>query len=321
MAQSEDYGNTHIAWFPVTVVRAGDYAAGMALAGRTRSWLILFFVATLALAGCQSDPEPPADSTDALDLLVASSAVTREAGTARIEQSMTMEFPEGRGGEAPEVAGGSVTVEAVGFLDLRGRRGRLSVTTEGKGLVGADALAGDMEMILDGEAMYMKSPFYQQLAPGHEPWLRVSFEELGLRGMSQLGQQDPLAFIEAMRGVYGNVEEAGREDVRGSPTTHYSAAIDIERLVANLPEGSRGAVVDSFEQLGISEMPIEAWLDDEGRLRRMTSEVALSGAATEGGRMELSIELYDFGVAFDLTVPPDDQVAEFSEVFGEVEKS
>jgi hypothetical protein len=234
-----------------------------------------------------------------------------------MSQTLVMDFPEAPEGEVSQVASGSVTVDAEGFLDLRGRRGRLTVSTKGEGLAGADALAGDMEMILDGRAMYMNSPFYQQLAPDHEPWLRVTFEELGLRGMSQLGQQDPLAFVEALRGVRGKVEEIGTEEVRGESTTHYRATIDIPALTADLPPAARRTVETSFAQLGIEQMPVDAWLDAQGRLRRLVSSVGLQGETVAGGEMNISLDLYDFGVAFELKVPPADQVANFAEVFGE----
>lgn len=296
----------------------------MHFALRSRAAVVVALACALLVSvACTSgDEAPPSDNSEAaLERLLASSEATRESGTARMSQTMTLQFPEqGPDGEAPEVAGGSVTVEATGLLDFLNRRGRLSLVTEGTGMVGADALGGDMEMILDGEAMYMKSPFYQQLAPNHEPWLRISLEELGLRGLSQVGQQDPLAVVEILRGAYGEVEELGSEEVRGTSTTHLRANVDIGRLIEGLPKGSGNQVVASYKQLGIEEMPVDVWLDDTGRLRRLTSDVELTGRATQGGRMQLLVEFYDFGVAFDLSVPPAEQVADFADVFGEVEK-
>lgn len=282
---------------------------------RRRSPFAAVLVAVaLTVSACTSNDAPPDPSANARERLFAATEATRGAGTARIEEHVVMSFPR----TDADVASGSITVDAEGVLDLRGRRGRLSVTTTGEGLAGADALAGDMEMILSGDAMYMSSPFLQQLAPRHERWLRVSFEELGLRGMAQLGQQDPLAFVEILRGVYGDVVDAGRETVRGADTTHFRSTVDIERLVESLPRGAGDSVRASFGQLGVRSMPVDVWLDEQGRMRRLSSDLELSGEQVEGGRMEMSVELYDFGVAFDLEIPPDDEVAEFSDVFGEI---
>ena len=140
-----------------------------------------------------------------------------------------------------------------------------------------------------------------------------------MRGLSQIGQQDPLAFVEAMRSVYGDVEDLGEEEIRGDQTTHYRAAIDVDRMLETMPEATRGSAEASFKQLGIEQMPMDAWLDSEGRLRRMA--LTSSGSAEGAGTLEMSLELYDFGVAFNLRIPPADQVAEFSEVFGEVQPS
>jgi hypothetical protein len=286
------------------------------LARPSRSLLGYVLVLVLALSGCTGDDEPRADPA-ALERLLASVDATRSAGTARMSQALSMTFPERPG--SSQVPSGSIAVEVGGYLDLRNRSARLRVTTEGSGLAGADALAGDTDVILVGGTMYMRSPFYQQLAPNHEPWLQIDYEELGLRGISQLGQQDPLAFVDALRGVYGEVEEVGTERVRERPATRYRATVDIARLTDAMPRATRPSVEASFAQLGIAELPVEVWLDEDGRLVRMTSDVELSGAATEGGTMELSLELFEFGVAFDLRPPPADQVVGFGEVFGEAE--
>src|SRR5687767_4932148 len=94
--------------------------------------------------GCSSDDPPDSAGSAAIDRLIAATEATRGAGTARMEQTIVMSFPKGAGAGAPEVAGGSVEVVAEGYLDLRGRRGRLDVSTEGSGIAGADALGGDM---------------------------------------------------------------------------------------------------------------------------------------------------------------------------------
>lgn len=279
-----------------------------------RAPLILVIVVAGLLVGCTSDDPPTGPDRAGLERVVDAAVATRRAGTARMEQSIVMEFPEPSSGGAGDPTG-RLSVEAEGLLDLAAGRGRLSITTRGDGLAGADALAGDMELILDGSSMYMNSPFYQQLAPDHEPWLRVSYEELEERGLSQLGQQDPLAFVEALRAVAGDVEEVGTAEVRGDETTRYHATLDVSRLASELPERSRVAVEATFRQLAVDQIPIDVWIDGEDRVRRLVSDVAL-GDEVAGGQMELQLEIFDFGVAFDLEIPPKGQVAEFSEVFG-----
>jgi hypothetical protein len=286
-----------------------------ALSRPARSSIVWLLLLASVVVACTSE-EPPRSDPAALERLLASVETTRAAGTARMSQTLTMTFPEGSGG-SQQAPSGSITVDVDGYLDLSNRSARLRVTTEGSGLAGADALAGDTDVILVGGTMYMRSPFYQQLAPNHEPWLEIDYAELGVRGISQLGQQDPLVFVDALRGVYGEVAEVGSERVREGDATHYRATANVERLTQAIPRAARASVEASFTQLGIEEMPLDVWLDDEGRLVRMTSQVELSGASTEGGTMELSLDLFEFGVAFDLRPPPADQVVGFGEVFGD----
>lgn len=265
---------------------------------------------------CTGDEEEPVDD-EARQRLLAASEATEAAGTARMEQRMSLRLPERlpAGDPAPNLPAGSLEIVTSGLIDLRNRGARLSVSTEGTGMAGADALAGDSRLIVIGDTMFISSPFYQELAPNLEPWLRIGFDELRERGLSQVGQQDPLAFVGATRGLTGEVEEIGAERVRDVEATRYRASVDIDRLEAEVPESSRAAIRASFGHLGIDRFPIDVWLDTEGRLVRLTSEIDLRGAAA-GGRMELGLELFDFGVAFDLARPPEESVAEFGEVFG-----
>lgn len=285
---------------------------------RPRATIVSLVSLVLLSVACDPNERTVVSGDAAVRKLAASGQATRAAGTARMLQMVDVTF-DGADRRAGGVGQGSLEVLTEGYVDIAARRGRLDVTTEATGLAGADALAGDMQIILDGESMYVKSPFFQQLAPKHEPWLRMGFGELAARGLSQLAQQDPLAFIDLLRGRYGKVEPVGKEEVRGRPATHYRATIDIARSSSKVPGDTRATIESSFGGLGIERMPVDVWLDDKGRLARLSLDVEIQRGTMGGGRMAMELDLYEFGVAFELTIPPADQVVEFSEVFGEVD--
>ena len=284
---------------------------------RTRALTVTLALMLVMGAACTSDDGVETD--DARRRVLAAADATLGAGTARIEQEIVMELPERipAGDPAPTLPEGSLEVVTTGAVDMQNGRARLHMTTSGAGLAGADALAGDTEVILIDDTLYLSSPFYQQLAPRHEPWLRIAYEELAARGVSQVGQQDPLTFVRSLRGIAGEVEEDGVGEVRGAPARRYRATIDVAALRDELPPDQREAIDASFRQFGLERVPVDLWLDDQGRVVRMVSDAELGGAAA-GGRLRVRLELFDFGVAFELRRPRSNEVAEFSEVFGSV---
>ena len=57
------------------------------------------------------------------------------------------------------------------------------------------------------------------------------------------------------------------------------------------------------------------WIDDQGRLRKMSFSIDVSNAAqgtTSGGRsanLSLTLELFDYGVPVNVTPPPSSQIS------------
>lgn len=78
----------------------------------------------------------------------------------------------------------------------------------------------------------------------------------------------------------------GREEVRGTETTHY-------RGVVNLGEMGAPPEYDRF--------PLEVWIDDSGRTRRYSQQQL-------GSESTVVWEFYDFGISVDLVPPPPEKV-------------
>jgi hypothetical protein len=106
-------------------------------------------------------------------------------------------------------------------------------------------LEGDfeMEMILDGSVMYMRSPMLSQSSGLDTDWISMDLDELvpgfsDLASLSQ-GQNDPTAQLEYLRGI-SDAEEVGAEQVAGVETTHYSGTVDLDAAYDRLPDDTRG---------------------------------------------------------------------------------
>ena len=56
---------------------------------------------------------------------------------------------------------------------------------------------------------------------------------------------------------------------------------------------------------GQSEIPVDVWVDDDQRVRRMETEMQF---APDQGRMKMIVEYVRFGVPVDIDIPDDDEV-------------
>lgn len=94
--------------------------------------------------------------------------------------------------------------------------------------------------------------------------------------------------------------------MRGQPATHYRATIDMAKLAATAPPDQQALLqgqLDDLKQIGLDNLPIDVWVDSEGRVVRMSSTVVVPDTGTGGGTISLDIELYDFGVPVKVKTP------------------
>jgi hypothetical protein len=124
------------------------------------------------------------------------------------------------------------------------------------------------------------------------------------------GPNDPLWPLDALFGAADDGVEIGPEAVRGVPATRYRLAVDLARADAALPAG---VSVPSGPYRWLSRLPAEVWLDTVGLARRIS--VCPEPAAAAGAQVWSIAELWDFGVAVDITPPGPDEVLAPSEAY------
>jgi hypothetical protein len=181
---------------------------------------------------------------------------------------------------------------------------------------------GLMEVVTDGDTAYLHFSLIEMFT-GSSDWLSMSAEELGA-GADSLGlgasASDPTKMLESLRGVSGEPEVVGQEDVRGVDTTHYHATMSLADALEKVPEDQRAEVEAALQGLGEDDdvdIPVDVWIDSDGLPHRMTVEL---GDALEtfapGARATMTMELFDYGDPVDIQVPSPDEVTPFSEVMG-----
>ncbi|MFP5348146.1 MAG: DUF6612 family protein [Actinomycetes bacterium] len=277
--------------------------------GRRPLALVAAGALALTLAGCGgNDEQPVADKTPVAETTVAkpspkevvSAAAARsvEAGTANVTMTVVT-----------TVAGQSFTISGKGQMDTA--KGALSFD-----LTSQLPEVGDftMHQVVVDDTVYLSG---MPGAPEGE-WLKMSLDELGAASGSELGgSSDPTEQLRMLEQVSDGVQEAGTETVNGVSATKYTGAIDLAKAVdASAQQG--GADADAlrkqFQQLGLTSLPFELYVDDKGRPVRMTTnmETTVEG---ESMTMASTIDFTDWGTAVNIQAPAN--AVPFSEVVGQ----
>ena len=224
------------------------------------------------------------------------------------------------------------TRSVISGLPQQGMPQSMTITGEGAGkLDGKNArmvvrmpMFGEMEVRYVGSTVYQKMPesFAAEMTSGKQ-WIEIDYEKMmreeygaslsEMQGGMQGAPADQLAYL---KGVSDSVKEVGTEEVRGAPTTHYRAEVELDKSAPEDPQARR-AFEKATENLRAGKVPTEVWIDEKGRVRRyeMTIPVALpeGGSPAAGGdpTMTTTAEYYDFGTPVNVEPPPEDQTIPF----------
>ncbi|MER7897811.1 hypothetical protein ABTX62_17315 [Streptomyces sp. NPDC096046] len=200
--------------------------------------------------------------------------------------------------------GTSQTANGQGVVDLDDGDSIMTLTVQGQ----------QLEQRVIDQILYQKMPKGQ--APGGKPWIKIDLGKVA----AQQGAGDPSMSDPAQSAAYAkaitdkDVTEKGTATIDGVKTTHYRVSVD----VAELPNG------DTLrEQVGPT-LPMDVWLDDEGRMRRQQIDMTVtSPAGTQGSSTDASsapekitvrtvMDFTDFGTEMEADAPPAGQVTDMT---------
>ena len=237
----------------------------------------------------------------ALQLLRATSDVAEEAGTARVAMSLDTDGAAGLG------------LEAEGLVEFESHR--LSMTMAMPEIAGESL--GDIQLVVDGTTLYFHLGQLQDLLGVDTEWMTMDLEQLtDAQGfdLSQLqvgAATDPTEVLEALQGASDDIEELGTEEIRGEETTHYRATIDLRKAAEEqgLDATETDELLDGF---GADTLPIDVWIDDAGRARRLQFE-GQTGDGEQEISADVTVDLYDYGTDARVEVPAADEVTDVTE--------
>jgi hypothetical protein len=199
--------------------------------------------------------------------------------------------------------GGTMAMHGSGVYNARTGRSRLAMELAVPGL----ATPLHFDALGNKQIMYMRSSVFTAELPPGDRWLAVQ-EGLGQSAQTSLASNSGSeGQLEVLRAAGGKVEDMGEETVRGVATTRYRGTVDLNRYADLLREEGRPTGAHEYEQLAKAmpaPIPVEAWLDDGGLVRRMRMVMEIpSAAGAPTVKMDLTMEFFDFGVAPKIDLP------------------
>jgi hypothetical protein len=180
--------------------------------------------------------------------------------------------------------------------------------TSHQGAMTAHATVGGIDLqideILDGTTIYMKSPLFAATLPAGKTWLKLDLEKVGKTKGIDLGalmSQDPNQTFAQLQ-ASGQVTEVGDETLYGVPTTHYRGQIDI----AKLPQGAK---IEAFTKVKYG--PYNVWIGkDDGYVHQiaLTYSYVTPGVGRQTATMTTTFS--DFGKTVSVSVPSEADVVD-----------
>ena len=264
--------------------------------------LLSLAVCAAALVGCGGD-------TLSFDPVANAASTTIASQSERVSFTATMNI-DGVGGMA---------FSGAGIFDGRSRTGALNMrfTLPADMQAQLGVVDPTMQMIMDGRhglVMYMRSQLFRTLAA--DKWVKLDMQKLAekqgidLSSVMDANRADPSQTLQMLM-ASTDAHPIGFDRVRGVFTTHYTLNVDLGRLAKGSKE--LGKTYEMLRKLtGVQSYPAEAWIDDQGRVRRLKIDMSFNGATGGAFTMSMSEDLYAFGVKVNVQPPDASQVVDVS---------
>jgi hypothetical protein len=271
------------------------------LRGRRAGFLAVCALAAAAgvLAGCGGGSR-----SVALDPVAAAATKTQDAGAARIRYTLAI--------TAPQLPDGTVRINGKGVID--GTSGSANFDL-GSALRAAGVPAGSSitEIYLkqgNDYVIYVQLGALASRVPGGKQWLELDLSKLGqsagidlnqLMSGSQLQPADVLSMLETEG---ASVHEIGAEKIDGTPTTHYRVTVDLAKALE--AKGVTSPMLAGIAS-AMPSIPEDVWIGSDGLVRRIKLSYGFQHQG-KSMRVEMSMDIYDYGVDVTIAAPPSNEV-------------
>lgn len=196
--------------------------------------------------------------------------------------------------------GRSLTAHGSGVAGLKDGTSRVTLTSQGTTVE---------QRVVDGVVYQKPSGKDRGAVPGGKTWMKIDLRRLAGKGATgRSSVTDPAEPVRYLQRVgTGNVTRLGTSTLDGIRTTHYRVSVPVSALT----RGDAGRAQELRRQVGKSSLPLELWLDGQGRLRQESVRLALHplkqrtpGHENAQVTSTTVLRFADYGTDVHVTAPP-----------------
>lgn len=249
-------------------------------------------------AGCSGGPvdgssdqqsgAPDQLAADALTAVRNAPDITGRTGSAHAATELVTESTEKK-----------ASFSGTGGYDYVKRIGRLEVQVP----PGAATTGKIVEVVLPGTVYLQNSG--AKVPAGK--WVKLDVRQLPDGNLVSSGATDPASAAGALRGAQ-KAEAVGTETVDGVALHHFRGTLDLVKAAD--ATGGRGGdgLRTGAQTFTVKEVPYDAWLDDQGRLRKVVEVFTFAGVAgskepRDQVKVTSTTSLSDFGKPVEAAEP------------------
>ncbi|MFE9450461.1 hypothetical protein [Streptomyces sp. NPDC006739] len=244
----------------------------------------------MCCTGCAGSGAAAEDGNGAGDPVTAlhrAADTLRATGSSKATTSMEM-----------ATGGTRVTIRGQGVYDYRKRLGQLTVVLP-QDPAGASEHRPITELLAPG-ALFMKN---RGAGVPSDKWVRVESAGLSDGNLVTGGATDPYTAAELLRGTRA-ASYVGRTEVGGIAVRHYRGTADLNSAARAASAGDRAALAAAAKGFATAEVPFDAYLDDQGRIRKLRQRFSfVNGLQKAAVAVASTTLLYDFGAPVDVRLP------------------
>jgi hypothetical protein len=213
---------------------------------------------------------------------------------------------------AMDVEGEHVPISGTGGVDEKARRMTMTMTM---------GPIGTIEMRMLGTTFYEKLPTTGAMAssPYAGKWIKIAFPA----NIQSAGSFDPRQALSYLEAVSTNgIHKLGSTTVRGDQTTHYSAQLDLTKVLdkaqQQLGSSTNLDLTQLAKQMGMQQLPMDVFIDGQHLVRRVAIKMQLTAPSSAGSQagqhasFAINEDFDGYGTPVTVTAPPANQVVDGS---------
>jgi hypothetical protein len=193
--------------------------------------------------------------------------------------------------------------------------------SNGNGSFTLDASGQAIAMVLDNGVLYMKLPAAGGTALHvTTPWISLNLTTIAQSKLgasyAQLvsdGQQGPTQSLAVLQSASSSgIHKVGTATLYSVHTTEYQTTLDLNKVAS---ASGKPALAPAMQQLEtqdhVSSIPLEVWLDNQKRVRRLVEDVKIPAASSHKAvSAKVTVNMTAFDVPVTVTPPPAGQVTD-----------